>query len=62
MSLYLDISDSFKDGSSKLSNHSAMAVFKVYSCAFGSTKISFHFKAVFPVVLHEADRKLNDKN
>ena len=45
-SLYLGVSDSFKDGSSKLNNHSAMAVGKFILAL--SVQFEFCFMAVFP--------------
>ena len=48
--LYLNISDSFKDGTSELNNHSAMTV--------GKFILALHFEAVFPEVLRENDLNL----
>ena len=55
--LYFDLSDSFKDDISKLSNHSAMTVDK-FTIAL-SDQFKFHF---VPSVLHGNEIKLNYKN
>ena len=61
-SLFLDISDSFKDVSPELNKHSAMTVGK-FTLAL-SDQFRFHFisKLFFPQVLDENDLKLNHKN
>ena len=61
-SLYLGVLDSFKDGSSKLNNHSAMAIGKfilVLSVQFEFCFILWLFSLRF---FYENDMKLNYKN
>ena len=61
-SLYLGVSNYFKDGSSKLNNHSAMAVGKfilALSVQFEFCFILWLFSLRF---LYENDMKLNCKN
>ena len=61
-SFYLGISNSFKDGSSKLNNHSAMAVGKFILVLSVQFEFFFYFTAVCPKILYENDMKLNYKN
>ena len=46
--IYLGVSNSFKDGSSKLNNHSAMAVGKFILALSVQFEFLFNFMAVFP--------------
>ena len=58
--LYLDISDLFRDGSSKSNIHSAMTVGKFILVLLDQFK--FHFISKLFSLKHENDLKLNYKN
>ena len=60
----MDISDSLKDGSSKLNNHTAMTVVTFILALSDQIQFRFvsYFKVGFSYGLHENDMKLNYKN
>ena len=61
-SLYLGVSNSFKDGSSKLNNHSAMAVGKFILALSVPFEFCFILWLFALKILYENDMKLKYKN